>query len=192
MSEWIHPTAIVDEGAQLGQGTRVWHFCHVMGGAILGRDCSLGQNVFVASGARLGDRVRLQNNVSVYDGVELEDDVFCGPSCVFTNVGNPRAPYPRKGAFERTLVRRGATVGANATVVCGSVIGSWAMVGASALVTRGVVPDHALVVGVPARQIGWVGRRGVQLVQERGVWRCPEDDSLYREGPAGLVAADGA
>lgn len=190
MEPFIHPSAIVDPGAEIGRGTRVWHFCHVMTGARLGDDCTLGQNVFVSSGVRVGARVKIQNNVSLYDGVELEDDVFCGPSCVFTNVRNPRARVSRKDAFERTLVKRGATIGANATIVCGSVIGRWAMIGAGAVVARGEVADHALMVGVPARRTGWVGRRGAVLVRDGSEWRCPEDGSRYRESESGLVGAE--
>ena len=158
----IHPSAIVDEGAQLGSGTRVWHFSHVCAGARIGKDCSLGQGVYVGAGAVIGDRVKVQNNVSVYDDVTLEDDVFCGPSVVFTNVYNPRAAVPRKNEYRATLVRRGATLGANCTVVCGTTIGEYAFVGAGALVNRDV-PDFALVVGVPARHVGWMSRHGERL-----------------------------
>ncbi len=188
MSEFIHQTAIVDAGARIGAGTRVWHFCHVMAGARIGEACTLGQNVFVASTARIGDRVKIQNNVSIYDGVELEDDVFCGPSCVFTNVSHPRAAVSRKHAFERTLIKTGATIGANATIVCGSVIGRWSMVGAGAVVARGEVLDHALVVGVPARRVGWVGKHGATLVLDGATWRCPETGAVYRETATGLRA----
>ncbi len=153
-SAFVHPTAVVDEGAQLGHGTKVWHFSHVMGGARIGARCVLGQNVFVAGSARIGDGVKIQNNVSVYDGVILEDDVFVGPSAVFTNVRNPRAHVERKDAYEPTVVRRGATIGANATVRCGVTIGPYAFVGAGALVTRDVAA-HAVVVGVPARHVAW-------------------------------------
>ena len=158
----IHPSADVEAGARVGEGTRIWHFCHVMSGAVIGRDCILGQGVFVATTARIGDRVKIQNNVSVYDAVTLEDDVFCGPSCVFTNVSNPRSPTPRKHQYEPTRVGRGATIGANATVVCGHAVGAWALVGAGAVVTSDV-PDYALIVGVPARQAGWVCTCGERL-----------------------------
>src|SRR5690625_1139616 len=158
----IDPTAIVDSGARIGDGTRIWHFSHVCAGAVLGRGCVLGQNVFVGNDVVIGDRVKIQNNVSVYDGVRLEDEVFCGPSVVFTNVINPRAAIPRKHAYRRTLVRQGASLGANATIVCGVTIGRYAFVGAGAVVTRDV-PDHALVVGVPARQVGWVTEAGERL-----------------------------
>lgn len=165
----IHPTAVIDAGAELGAGTRVWHFSHVMSGARIGRDCVLGQNVFVAGGVRIGDGVRIQNNVSIYEGVELEDLVFCGPSVVFTNVRTPRAHIRRNTAahFAPTRVRRGATLGANATVVCGVEIGRWSFVGAGAVVTRDVEP-HRLVTGVPARAVGWVCYCGEPLPSDAG------------------------
>src|SRR5690625_2252029 len=151
----IDPTAVVDRGAAIGDGTRIWHFSHVCAGAVIGADCVLGQNVFVGNDVRIGSRVKIQNNVSVYDGVTLEDEVFCGPSVVFTNVINPRAAIPRKDAYRRTLVQRGATLGANATIICGVTIGRYAFIAAGAVVTRDV-PDHALMAGVPARHIGWM------------------------------------
>ena len=157
-----HPSAVIDAGAVIGAGTRIWHWTHVMTGARVGRACSLGQNVFVGTDVVIGDRVKIQNNVSVYEGVVLEDDVFCGPSVVFTNVINPRSHVPRKHEFRPTMVRRGATIGANATVICGHTIGPYAFVGAGAVVTRDV-PDHALVVGVPARVVGWMCRCGLRL-----------------------------
>jgi UDP-2-acetamido-3-amino-2,3-dideoxy-glucuronate N-acetyltransferase len=159
VAPWAHPTAVIDPGAHLGEGTKVWHFCHVMSGARVGRRCVLGQNVFVAASARIGDGCRLQNNVSIYDGVVLEDEVFVGPSAVFTNVRHPRAMVDRRATFERTLVGRGATIGANATVVCGVTIGAFAFVGAGAVVTRDVA-EHAMVAGVPARRTGWICRCG--------------------------------
>jgi len=152
---FIHPTAFVDDGAVIGAGTKIWHFVHVMPGAVIGAECSLGQNVFVADRVRIGDRVKIQNNVSVYEGVTLEDGVFCGPSAVFTNVFNPRAEVERKDEYRPTLVRRGASLGANCTIVCGNTIGAFAFIGAGAVVTSDV-PDHALMVGVPARRRGWV------------------------------------
>lgn len=162
MSATVHETAIVDAGASIGQGTRVWHWVHVCGGAVIGRNCSLGQNVFVGNDVVVGDNVKIQNNVSVYDAVRLEDDVFCGPSMVFTNVYNPRAAINRKSEYRPTLVRKGATLGANCTIVCGITIGCYAFVGAGAVVNRDV-PDYALMVGVPARRIGWVSETGERL-----------------------------
>lgn len=158
----IHPTAIVDEGAQIGDGSRIWHWVHICGGARIGRDCSFGQNVFVGNAVVIGNNVKIQNNVSVYDAVTLEDDVFCGPSMVFTNVYNPRSAVMRKNEYRQTLVRQGATLGANSTVVCGVTIGAYAFVGAGAVVNHDV-PDYALMVGVPARQIGWMSQHGERL-----------------------------
>jgi len=159
---FVHPTATVDSGAQIGDGTRIWHYAHVMGRAHLGRGCTLGQNVFVADTVVIGDNVKIQNNVAVYEGVVLEDDVFCGPSMVFTNVVNPRSHVSRKAEFQPTLVRRGATLGANSTLVCGHTVGRYAFVGAGAVVTRDV-PDYALVLGAPARVAGWMCACGVRL-----------------------------
>lgn len=158
----IHETAIVDDGVLLGSGTRVWHFVHVCSGAKIGKNCSLGQNVFVGSKVNIGDNVKIQNNVSVYDDVILEDDVFCGPSMVFTNVYNPRSAVSRKSEYMTTHVKQGATLGANCTVVCGITIGNFAFIGAGAVVNKSV-PDYALMVGVPARQIGWMSEYGEQL-----------------------------
>jgi UDP-2-acetamido-3-amino-2,3-dideoxy-glucuronate N-acetyltransferase len=185
---FVHPTACVDEPCEIGAGTKVWHFCHVMSGARIGDRCVLGQNVMIASGVVIGNNVKIQNNVSVYTGVELEDDVFCGPSCVFTNVSNPRSQIVRHHLYERTLVRRGATIGANATIVCGVVIGRHAFVGAGA-VTRANVPDYALVVGVPATQIGWMSRHGHRLPSPdaSGIMRCPESGWRYREVEPGVL-----
>jgi len=162
MTATIHPSAIVDEGAQLGEGTRVWHFAHVCAGARIGAACSLGQGVYVGNDVVIGRNVKIQNNVSVYDAVTLEDDVFCGPSMVFTNVINPRSAVSRKHAYKRTLVKQGASLGANCTIVCGVTIGRYAFVGAGAVVTQDV-PDYALVVGVPAKRIGWMSRHGERL-----------------------------
>nr|WP_047166781.1 acyltransferase [Sphingomonas sp. Y57] len=158
----IHASAIVDDGAQIGEGSRIWHFAHVCGGARIGRGVSLGQNVFVGNRVEIGDRCKVQNNVSVYDNVTLEEDVFCGPSMVFTNVHNPRALIERKNEYRDTRVKRGATLGANCTIVCGVTVGTFAFVGAGAVVSRDV-PDFALMVGVPARQIGWISAFGERL-----------------------------
>ncbi len=162
MNVTIHPSAIVDEGAQIGEGSRVWHWVHICSGARIGCGCSFGQNVFIGNDVLIGNNVKVQNNVSVYDAVTLEDDVFCGPSMVFTNVYNPRAAVVRKDEYRRTLVRRGATLGANATIVCGVTVGEYAFVGAGAVVNHDV-PDYALMVGVPARQIGWMSQHGERL-----------------------------
>lgn len=162
MCATIHETAIVDEGARIGSGTRVWHWVHVCGKAVIGNDCSLGQNVFIGNDVKIGNRVKIQNNVSVYDAVTLEDDVFCGPSMVFTNVYNPRSAVVRKNEYRPTLVRNGATLGANCTIVCGVTIGRHAFVGAGAVVSRDV-PDYALMVGVPARRIGWMSEMGNRI-----------------------------
>ena len=158
----MHATAIIDPGATIGEGTRVWHWVHVCGGAVIGRDCSLGQNVFVGNRVRIGDNVKIQNNVSVYDNVTLENDVFCGPSMVFTNVYNPRAAVSRKDEYRDTIVRRGATLGANCTIVCGIEVGEHAFIGAGAVVNRDV-PAFALMLGVPARHAGWMSRYGERL-----------------------------
>ena len=184
----VHPTADVERGASVGKGTRIWHFCHVMPKAVIGRDCILGQGVFVAATARIGDRVKIQNHVSVYDAVTLEDDVFCGPSCVFTNVSRPRSPFPRKDRYEPTRVGKGATIGANATVVCGRTVGRWAFVAAGAVVTRDV-PDYALVTGVPAQRRGWMSRHGVRLTapNRRGIMTCPESGLRYRVEKPGVL-----
>ena len=159
---FIHESAYVDDGAVIGAGTKVWHFCHVLPGAVIGERCSLGQNVVVMNGTRIGDNVKIQNNVSVYEGVELEDDVYCGPSMVLTNVVNPRSHVSRKNEYRRTLVKRGATIGANATIVCGATLGEYSFIGAGAMVSKDV-PAYALIVGVPARRIGWMCQCGLRF-----------------------------
>lgn len=178
MSVSIHPTAIVDEGAQIGDGTRVWHWVHICGGARIGKGCSFGQNVFVGNMVVIGNNVKVQNNVSIYDDVILEDDVFCGPSMVFTNVINPRSHVSRKDEYKPTHVRRGATIGANATVVCGHTIGEYAFIGAGAVVTRDV-PPYALMVGTPAQRQGWMCQCGGKLGDQEGEVACPVCGSLY-------------
>jgi UDP-2-acetamido-3-amino-2,3-dideoxy-glucuronate N-acetyltransferase len=162
MSVTIHPTAIVDDGAQIGDGSRIWHWVHISAGAQIGRDCSFGQNVFVGNRVLIGNNCKIQNNVSVYDNVTLEDDVFCGPSMVFTNVYNPRSAVSRKDEYRNTLVKRGVTLGANSTVVCGTTLGEYAFVAAGAVVNRNVKP-YALMAGVPAKQIGWMSQFGERL-----------------------------
>jgi UDP-2-acetamido-3-amino-2,3-dideoxy-glucuronate N-acetyltransferase len=177
----VHESAIVDEGARIGDGSRIWHFTHVCGGAVIGKNVSLGQNTFVGNAAVIGDNCKIQNNVSVYDNVTLEEGVFCGPSAVFTNVYNPRSLIERKSEYQDTLVRRGATLGANCTVVCGVTIGRFAFIGAGAVITRDV-PDYALMVGVPARQIGWMSEYGEQLdlpLSGNTEVRCPHTDAVY-------------
>jgi UDP-2-acetamido-3-amino-2,3-dideoxy-glucuronate N-acetyltransferase len=177
---YVHPTAVVDEGAELGAGVKVWHFCHLMPGCRIGAGTILGQNVFVGPDVRVGERVKVQNNVSLYTGVELADEVFVGPSAVFTNVINPRAAIERKDAFRATFVERGATIGANATIVCGNRIGTYALIGAGTVVTKNI-PAHALVVGNPARRIGWVSRAGHRLhFDTEGRATCPETGERYR------------
>ena len=181
MAAIVHPSAIVDAGAQLGEGTRVWHWVHVSGGARIGPGCSLGQGVFVGNDVVIGRNVKIQNNVSVYDAVTLEDDVFCGPSVVFTNVYNPRSAVPRKNEYRRTLVQQGATLGANCTIVCGSTIGAYAFIGAGAVVNHDV-PAYALMVGVPARRVGWMSRHGERLALPpagQGEAACPATGERY-------------
>jgi UDP-2-acetamido-3-amino-2,3-dideoxy-glucuronate N-acetyltransferase len=181
VTPFIHPTAVVDEDVTIGDGTRVWHFSHLGRGCRIGERCSLGQNVYVAPGVRIGSNVKIQNNVSIYEGVELEDDVFCGPSMVFTNVITPRSAFPRKGLdhYVKTIVRKGATIGANATIVCGHTIGQHGFVGAGAVVTRDV-PNHAIVVGNPARVIGYACVCGERLVLEPGGAHCSGCARGYR------------
>lgn len=177
---FAHPTAVIDEGCTIGRGTKIWHFSHLMPGCRVGERCNIGQNVLVASGVVLGNNVKVQNNVSIYTGVTCEDDVFLGPSMVFTNVINPRSHVSRKHEYRPTIVRRGASIGANATIVCGNEIGEYAMVGAGAVITKPVKP-YALVVGNPARQVGWVSRNGHRLhFGPEGLATCPETGGRYR------------
>lgn len=182
MTVTVHSTAIVDDGAQIGEGSRIWHWAHVCSGAQIGNDCSLGQNVFVGNKVTIGNNVKIQNNVSVYDNVTLEEDVFCGPSMVFTNVYNPRSAVSRKNEYRNTLVKRGATLGANCTIVCGVTIGEYAFVGAGALINRDV-PAYALMVGVPAKQIGWMSQHGAKLdlpLEGDAEANCPETGERYK------------
>ena len=178
----VHASAIVDEGAQIGAGSRIWHFVHICGGAVIGKGCSFGQNVFVGNKVRIGDNCKIQNNVSVYDNVTLEEGVFCGPSMVFTNVYNPRSLIERKNEYRDTLVKKGATLGANCTIVCGSTVGSYAFIGAGAVVNKDV-PDYALMVGVPAKQIGWMSEYGEQLnlpLTGEASTTCSHSGATYR------------
>jgi UDP-2-acetamido-3-amino-2,3-dideoxy-glucuronate N-acetyltransferase len=186
---FVHESAYVDDPVTIGEGTKIWHFCHVMAGAEIGRGCIFGQNVLVAPRVRVGNNVKVQNNVSLYEGVELDDDVFCGPSCVFTNVTNPRSQIVRKSLYQPTRVGRGATIGANATIVCGSTIGRYAFIAAGAVVTAQVVPDYALMAGVPARRKGWMSRHGHKLPapDAEGLMVCPESGYRYREVSPGVV-----
>lgn len=185
---FAHESAYVDQPCEIGRGTKIWHFCHVMKGARIGERCILGQNVLVAGGVVIGNNVKIQNNVAVYTGTIIEDDVFLGPSCVLTNVSNPRSQIVRHDLYERTVLRRGATVGANATVVCGTELGRYCFIAAGAVVARSV-PDYALMMGVPARQTGWVSRHGVPLPapDAEGVMVCPESGYRYRQVEPGVV-----
>jgi UDP-2-acetamido-3-amino-2,3-dideoxy-glucuronate N-acetyltransferase len=183
---FVHPSAIVDDGVEVGSGTKIWHFSHILGGSRIGPRCIVGQNVMIGPRVSVGAGCKIQNNVSLYEAVTLEDDVFCGPSCVFTNVLTPRAFVERKSEFLPTLVKRGATIGANATIVCGVTIGRYAMIGAGAVVTHDVL-DHELVTGVPARRHGWVSRTGEIL---EGDLVCPRTGGRYRHAESGLVALD--
>jgi UDP-2-acetamido-3-amino-2,3-dideoxy-glucuronate N-acetyltransferase len=186
---FVHASSYIDDGAKIGAGTKIWHFCHVMSGAVIGQRCNLGQNVVVMPGTRLGNNVKVQNNVSIYEGVMLEDDVFCGPSCVFTNVVNPRSHVSRKSEYRRTLVRRGASIGANATILCGITLGEYSFIGAGAVV-RSDVPAFALMVGVPARRVGWMCRCGVRLQLRDGHATCTACGTMYRETEGTLRLID--
>ena len=187
----VHESAVVDAGAIVGEGTRIWHFCHVMPGAVIGRECSFGQGCFVADGVLVGDRVKVQNHVSIYGGTIVEDDVFLGPSCVLTNVSNPRAQVARRGLYEETRLRRGASVGANATIVCGVTLGRYSFVAAGAVVTHSV-PDYGLALGVPARRVGWMSRHGHRLPLEAvgDEAECPESGLRYRWTDEGVRCLD--
>jgi UDP-2-acetamido-3-amino-2,3-dideoxy-glucuronate N-acetyltransferase len=191
VSYFAHPTAVIDEPSSLGEGTRVWHFAHISAGARIGQRCSFGQNTMVAPDVVIGDNVKVQNNVAIYTGTIVEDDVFLGPSCVLTNVTNPRSQVVRRGLYEKTLIRRGATVGANATIVCGITLGRYCFISAGAVVTRDV-PDYALMIGVPARQKGWMSRHGHLLkAAPDGVMLCPESRFRYKEiQPGNLKCLD--
>jgi len=179
MKHHAHETAVIDQPCEIGEGTRIWHFAHICAHARIGRNCVFGQNTMVAEGVRIGDNVKVQNNVAIYSGVEIEDDVFLGPSCVLTNISNPRSQVVRKHLYERTLIRRGASVGANATIVCGVTVGRYALIGAGAVITRDV-PDYALMLGVPARRHGWVSRHGHPLrANAEGGFICPETGWRY-------------
>ncbi len=186
---FVHESSYVDDGARIGAGSKIWHFCHIMPGAVIGERCNLGQNVVVMGGTTLGNNVKVQNNVSIYEGVTLEDDVFCGPSCVFTNVTNPRSHVSRKHEYRPTLVERGASIGANATIVCGVTIGRYALIGAGAVVT-GDVPAFGLMVGVPARRVGWICQCGEQLKLAQGAGRCGLCGASYHEAQGELRMID--
>jgi UDP-2-acetamido-3-amino-2,3-dideoxy-glucuronate N-acetyltransferase len=176
---FIHPTAVVDEGCEISEGTKIWHFCHIMPDCKIGQNCNIGQNVVISSGVILGNNVKVQNNVSIYTGVTCDDDVFLGPSMVFTNVSNPRSAINRRGQYEKTHVGRGASIGANATIVCGHDIGEYAFIGAGAVVTKNV-PPYALVLGNPARQVGWISEYGHRLsFDNHGFATCPESRTVY-------------
>ncbi|MGQ9648010.1 MAG: acyltransferase [Thermodesulfobacteriota bacterium] len=182
---FAHPAAVIDESAQIGEGTKIWHFSHIASGARIGKNCNIGQNVFIDSGAILGNNIKIQNNVSVYSGVILEDDVFCGPSMVFTNVFNPRSFISRKKEFRQTVVGKGATIGANATIVCGNRIGQYAFIGASSVITRDI-PDYALVYGNPGKIKGWVCQCAVEITFRSGRATCPACGKKYRKDRKGV------
>lgn len=180
---FIHESSYIDENVTIGKGTKVWHFCHIQKGTTIGENCSFGQNVNVGNNVKIGNNVRIQNNVSVYEGVELEDNVFCGPSCVFTNVNTPRSKYSVHGNYVKTLIKWGASLGANSTIVCGHIVGRCALIAAGAVVTKNV-KDHALMAGVPARQIAWICECGVKLPENL---TCPKCSKKYKESENGLI-----
>jgi len=182
---FVHPTSIVDEPVEIGEGTQIWHFSHIMSGARIGKNCMIGQNVFIGSGVFLGDNIKIQNNVSIYNGVILEDEVFCGPSMVFTNVFNPRSFISRKKEFRKTLVKRGATIGANATIVCGNTIGQYAFIGAGSVVTKDV-PDYALVYGNPGKVKGWICQCAVEVTFRSGKAICRACGKKYKKDRSGV------
>jgi len=185
---FMHPSSFLDENVEIGEGTKIWHFCHIQSGARIGKNCVLGQNVNIGNNVKIGNFCKIQNNVSIYEGVELEDYVFCGPSCVFTNISNPRSEILRHHLYERTLVKRGASIGANATIVCGITIGRYAFIAAGAVVVSDV-PDYALMMGVPAKQKGWMSRHGHRLIKpnENGIYICPESGWQYKEVEPGIL-----
>lgn len=186
-SYFAHPTAVVDAGATIGTGTKIWHFAHISAGARIGERCIFGQNTFVADGVVVGNNVKAQNNVAIYTGTVVEDDVFLGPSCVLTNVTNPRSQVNRHNLYEKTIIKRGATIGANATVVCGLILGRYCFIAAGAVVAKDV-PDYALLMGVPGRRVGWMSRHGHLLKPDaKGELRCPESGYRYRENPSGVL-----
>ena len=188
---FVHESAYIDEPCEIGSGTKIWHFCHVLKNAKIGQNCNLGQNVHIANNVVIGNNVKIQNNVSVYTGTTIEDDVFLGPSCVLTNVTNPRSQINRHSLYEKTVIRRGATIGANATIVCGVTIGRYAFIAAGSVVAKNI-PDYAFMVGVPARQHGWMSRHGIRLPKPdgNGEMVCPESKLKYKESNSGLRCVD--
>jgi UDP-2-acetamido-3-amino-2,3-dideoxy-glucuronate N-acetyltransferase len=185
---YVHPSSFVDEEAKIGEGCKIWHFCHISSGAVIGRNCIIGQNVFIADGVRIGNNCKIQNNVSIYAGTVLEDDVFLGPSCVLTNVTNPRSQVVRHNLYESTVIRRGASIGANATIVCGIQVGRYAFIAAGAVIVANV-PDYAMMMGVPARWNSWISRHGHKLkqIEKNAEMVCPESGFRYREVEPGVV-----
>ncbi|MFN4220535.1 MAG: DapH/DapD/GlmU-related protein, partial [bacterium] len=187
---FVHPSSYIDENVKIGKNTKIWHFCHILKNTVIGENVIIGQNVMIGPDVKIGNNCKIQNNVSVYKGVELEDDVFCGPSCVFTNVYNPRAFIERKNEFRKTLVKKGATIGANATIICGVTIGKYAFIGAGAVVTKDVA-DYSLVVGVPAKKIGWVCKCGTTLKNNlENIYTCPNCSNTYKLHNSNLVPID--